>query len=47
MECRKRKFMNKPLTWKKKVIKSKYHNNKIFVKTDLDDWDEIKEYTKN
>jgi hypothetical protein len=38
--------MNKPLTWRKKEIKSKYHSNKIFTITDLDDIDEIKEYTK-
>ena len=38
--------MNKPLTWRKKEIKSKYHNNKIFSITDLDDIDEIKEYTQ-
>ena len=46
MECRKRKSMNKPLTWRKKEIKSKYHSNKIFSITDLDDIDEIKEYTQ-
>ena len=46
MECRKRKSMNKPLTWRKKEIKSKYHSNKIFTITDLDDIDEIKEYTQ-
>ena len=46
MECRKRKSMNKPLTWRKKEIKSKYHSNKIFKITDLDDIDEIKEDTQ-
>ena len=29
-----------------KEIKSKYHSNKIFSITDLDDIDEIKEYTQ-
>ena len=38
--------MNKPLTRRKKEIKSKYQSNKIFSITDLDDIDEIKEYTQ-
>ena len=46
MEFRKRKSMNKPLTWRKREIKLKYHNNKIFVITDLDDLDEIKKHTQ-
>ena len=34
------------MTWRKKEIKSKYHNNKIFALNDLDDLDEIKEYAQ-
>ena len=41
-----RKAQNKPLTWRKKEIKSKYHNNKIFALNNLDDLVEIKEYTE-
>ena len=40
------KAQNKPLTWSKREIKSKYHNNKIFALNYLDYLDEIKGYTQ-
>ena len=46
IECRQRKAQNKPLTWRNREVKSKYHSNKIMALTDLGDIEEIKEWTQ-
>lgn len=46
IKCRQRKAQNKPLPWRNKEVKSKYHNNKIIALTDLRDINEIKEWTQ-
>ena len=46
IECRQRKAEHKPLTWRNKEVKSRYHNGKIMALTDLGDIDEIKEWTQ-
>ena len=45
IECKTRKNQKKTLTWRKKEVKSKYHNNKIFALIDLEDLNEMKEWT--
>ena len=34
------------MTWRNKEIKSKFHNNKIFALIDLDNVEEMKEWTR-
>ena len=46
IECFSRKNQGKPLTWRNKEIKSKFHNNKIFALIDLDNVEEMKEWTR-
>ena len=44
IECRTRIRQNKPLTWKNKEVKSKFHAKKILVITDFGDMDEAREW---
>ncbi len=44
MDCRSRIRQIKPLTWKNKEVKSKFHSTKILVITDLGDIDEALEW---
>jgi hypothetical protein len=44
IECRTRIRQNKPMTWKNKEIKSKFHAKKILVITDFGDMDEAREW---
>ena len=44
LECRTRKAQNKPLTWRNKEVKSKYHSNKVLAITDLEDLEELQEW---
>ena len=46
IECFSRKNQGNPLTWRNKEIKSKFHNNKIFALIDLDNVEEMKEWTR-
>ena len=46
IECFSRTNQGKPLTWRNKEIKSKFHNNKIFALIDLDNVEEMKEWTR-
>ena len=46
IECFSRKNQGKPLTWRNKEIKSKFHNNKIFALINLDNVEEMKEWTR-
>ncbi len=44
IECRTRIRQNKPLTWKNKEVKSKFHSKKILVITDFENMDEAREW---
>ena len=46
IECFSCKNQGKPLTWRNKEIKSKFHSNKIFALVDLDNVEEKKEWTR-
>ena len=46
IESKKRKAQNKPLTWRNKEVKSKYHNREIMALIDLEDMCEIREWKK-
>ena len=46
IECFSRKNQGKPLTWRNKEIKSKFHNNKTFALVDLENVEEMKEWTR-
>jgi hypothetical protein len=43
IDCRTRLIQNKPLTWKKKEVKSKFHSNKITLMTDFGDMEEARD----
>ena len=44
IDCRTRIRQNKPLTWKNKEVKSKFHSKKILVITDFGDMAEAREW---
>ena len=44
LECRTRIKQGKPLTWKNKEVKSKFHSKKIMMITDFGDMEEAKEW---
>ena len=44
--CRSRIKQNKPLTWKNREVKSKFHFNKIMLITDFGDMEEAREWTE-
>jgi hypothetical protein len=44
IDCRTRIRHNKPLTWKNKEVKSKFHSEKILAITDFGDMDEVREW---
>ena len=44
VECRTRIRENKPMTWRNKEVKSKFHSRKILVITDFGDMDEAREW---
>ncbi len=44
MECLTRIEQNKPMKWKNREVKSKFHLRKILVITDFDDMDEAREW---
>jgi len=46
IECRTRIRENKPMTWKNREVKSKFHSRKILVITDFGDINEAKEWTE-
>jgi hypothetical protein len=39
-----RLWQNKPITWRNKEVKSKFHLNKIMLSTDFGDKDEAQEW---
>ena len=43
-ECRTRIGQDKPMTWKNKEVKSKFHSKKIVAITDFGDMDEAREW---
>ena len=44
VECRTRIRENKPMTWRNKEVKSKFHSRKILMITDFGDMDEAREW---
>ncbi len=44
IECRTRIRENKPMTWRNKEVKSKFHSRKILVITDFGDMDEARDW---
>ena len=44
LECRTRIAQGKPMTWKNKEVKSKFHVKKIMMVTDFENMEEAKEW---